>query len=936
MIELRTLGALELRGADGGELRRVLEQPKRLALLAYLAVATPRRFHRRDALLAIFWPELDTEHARGALRRSLYFLRRVVGENVIVGRGDEEVGLAPGALWCDTAAFETLLAEGRRAEAIALYRGALLEGFYITGAPEFERWLESERARLLALATASGWTFAEQLATEAPDDAAQWARRIAEWTPHDEAAYRRLVTLLARVGDRTGALRAYDDFAKRLRASFDVEPSAETRALIATLRAAPAMLPPRGADSGVAAHSSATTNGPSPDAPPHAPTAAPSRERAPAVSPNVVAVLPFSVRGGRDLAYLGEGMVDLLSTTLDGAGELRAVDPRALLGHLAREEGVDLDPEQGRVIATHFGAGLYVLGNIVAAGSRIRLHATLYDAAAAPLARADVTGSSEQGLFDMVDSLARALLGRQETGPGARLTNLAARTTECLPALKAYLRGECEFRAGRYFQALDSFQNAAAEDTGFALAWYRLAAAAAATANLPLAREASEQAHQSRDRVAAHDRLLIDAQGAWLRGAADEAERLYAAALSTHVDDIEAWFLLGDVLFHHNPRRGRPMAEARAAFERALGYEPDHLSSLVHLARIAAFEGRDAELEALVKRVLALSPVGDRALSVRALRAFALRNEIEKARILAALGRARALAVGIAFTDIVLFAHDLPGAYRLARIVTKLTPPSEAKALCHVVAAHLDIMRGRVARAHASLARAAAFDAPWALEVRGLFALLPFRAVPAAECDAVARELRAWDAAGAAPNRNQALAAHNGVHPVFRHYLLGCLAANAGQAAAALDAASETERAAAAAGAGGFGEHLAQTVRALVAGRAGHNSEALGRLEHAQPEVWYQLAVTSPFFACAFERYLRAELLRSAGRLDEALDWYATLGQSSPYELAYLAPAHLRQAEICESLGRRDRAAEHRRQATSLWAGCDAELGAFAKLVPVR
>src|SRR5215213_4772070 len=109
MIELRTLGVLDLRGGDGQEFRAVLQQPKRLALLVYLAVASPRRFHRRDALLALFWPELDTEHARAALRRSLYFLRRSMGAEVIVARGDEEVGLASDGFVCDVTRFEAAL-----------------------------------------------------------------------------------------------------------------------------------------------------------------------------------------------------------------------------------------------------------------------------------------------------------------------------------------------------------------------------------------------------------------------------------------------------------------------------------------------------------------------------------------------------------------------------------------------------------------------------------------------------------------------------------------------------------------------------------------------------------------------------------------------------------------------------------------------------------
>ena len=83
MIRFFTLGKLDLRGAESVEMRAVLQQPKRLGLLAYLAVASPRRFHRRDTLLGLFWPELDQEHARAALRRSLYFLRAELGAGVI-------------------------------------------------------------------------------------------------------------------------------------------------------------------------------------------------------------------------------------------------------------------------------------------------------------------------------------------------------------------------------------------------------------------------------------------------------------------------------------------------------------------------------------------------------------------------------------------------------------------------------------------------------------------------------------------------------------------------------------------------------------------------------------------------------------------------------------------------------------------------------------
>src|SRR5690349_25016054 len=106
MIELRLIGRVSLTGVQGREVRNLLRQPRRLALLAYLAAATPRGFHRRDSLLALFWPELDQEHARAALRQALHVVRDALGADVIVTRGDEEVGLDFHRSACDGVVFD--------------------------------------------------------------------------------------------------------------------------------------------------------------------------------------------------------------------------------------------------------------------------------------------------------------------------------------------------------------------------------------------------------------------------------------------------------------------------------------------------------------------------------------------------------------------------------------------------------------------------------------------------------------------------------------------------------------------------------------------------------------------------------------------------------------------------------------------------------------
>ena len=88
-IELRLLGTLSARAHTGREVSAVLAQPKRVALLAYLAAATPRGFHRRDTLLGLLWPAADEEHARSSLRKAVHFLRQHLGPDVIASRGGE-------------------------------------------------------------------------------------------------------------------------------------------------------------------------------------------------------------------------------------------------------------------------------------------------------------------------------------------------------------------------------------------------------------------------------------------------------------------------------------------------------------------------------------------------------------------------------------------------------------------------------------------------------------------------------------------------------------------------------------------------------------------------------------------------------------------------------------------------------------------------------
>jgi DNA-binding SARP family transcriptional activator/TolB-like protein len=245
MHTLRTLGAIGLTAEDGRESDALLGQPKRLALLAYLAAPEPGIWHRRDTLLGVFWPELDSGKARTSLRNALYVLRQQLGADALRTRGDYEVSLDPNAFQSDAGQLTLHAAAGRFAEGLALYRGEYLPGLYIRDADDFERWLDDERQRLkrLAVAAASRLSIERETAGDTPGAVAA-QRRLLELEPADEPAARRLMALLDHAGDRGQALAAFDRLQSHLRSQFGAESSGETLRLAQEIRARRSPAPP--------------------------------------------------------------------------------------------------------------------------------------------------------------------------------------------------------------------------------------------------------------------------------------------------------------------------------------------------------------------------------------------------------------------------------------------------------------------------------------------------------------------------------------------------------------------------------------------------------------------------------------------------------------------------------------------------------------------
>ena len=237
MFRLRLLGQADLRDSEERAVDTVLVQPKRLALLAYLAMTATKGFQRRDLLLPLFWPELSESRARNALRQAVHQLRRALGPDVVRSRGTDMLAVDESLLWCDAREFEGALQRGALDDAVALYNGDLLPGFVVEGASEFDRWLDDTRVFLRRRAARAAWALADRRARAGDAaGAVESAQRAGALGFDDEAGLRQLLTLLDRVGDTAGALEAYAAFTRRLERETGKEPSSDTTALVAAIR----------------------------------------------------------------------------------------------------------------------------------------------------------------------------------------------------------------------------------------------------------------------------------------------------------------------------------------------------------------------------------------------------------------------------------------------------------------------------------------------------------------------------------------------------------------------------------------------------------------------------------------------------------------------------------------------------------------------------
>jgi TolB-like protein/DNA-binding SARP family transcriptional activator len=231
MLQLRLLGHFDFRRDDGSSLP--LPGRQSMAILACLALADYFNVER-ERLAELIWAGRGTEQANGSLRQELVRLRRAVGEEVLPAAGttSQPVRLDITDIDIDVVRFRAAAAtSGGGAEAIALYRGPLLQDFPVRPRDPFGDWIAVHReqlqdiARTLMLRMLRGGEGSPAL-----------AQRLLRLDPLCEEAYRFLIRHHAGGGDLAGAQSWFNACAASFGAA-GIETSLEIRALIEDAKA---------------------------------------------------------------------------------------------------------------------------------------------------------------------------------------------------------------------------------------------------------------------------------------------------------------------------------------------------------------------------------------------------------------------------------------------------------------------------------------------------------------------------------------------------------------------------------------------------------------------------------------------------------------------------------------------------------------------------
>jgi eukaryotic-like serine/threonine-protein kinase len=316
------------------------------------------------------------------------------------------------------------------------------------------------------------------------------------------------------------------------------------------------------------------------------------RERALPLDQDLVAVAPFDVVDA-DLKLWHEGMVDVLSRNLDGAGPLRTVPPTVVV----RRWTGRADKQSALALGKATGARLAVFGSLIRSGAdSVRAAASVVDASSGRVLGEVERRDALSRMDRLSDSLTIALLrelGKSRALGGAQMSSVG---TTSLTALKAFLQGQQYFRQSAWDSAVANYDRAIESDSTFSIAlmYDGLAHGWVGGANDSLAIAYLQRAARFNHGLSPRDSLLVVANGAFAQLAAsrralpfDAQQQLFATlheGVRRYANDPEMWYALGDAQYHwgFGDKVGVPESEVVRSFDRAIALDSAFTPAYIH------------------------------------------------------------------------------------------------------------------------------------------------------------------------------------------------------------------------------------------------------------------------------------------------------------------------------------------------------------------
>ena len=267
-----------------------------------------------------------------------------------------------------------------------------------------------------------------------------------------------------------------------------------------------------------------------------------------------LAIVPFyNDSSDPSLNWLSSSLSETLSTDIGQSQRVRLVSPSRLQQalrdlHISPQSQLDLSTLKR--IADFTNATTVVYGQYSKFGDQIRINATVYDLKNDRTFDLKTDVPNEKEILSGLDSLAAQVRGNLSTNPDV-LRDLKGHAqyvlTKSVPALRAYDEGLQLARAGKNQDAAKSFEEAVADDPGFALAYSKLALSYHSLGFDDKADMASRRAVTLSDNLPAQEKYRIEANHAVIANDTAKGIAAYEKLTQANPDDIDAQLALANL-----------------------------------------------------------------------------------------------------------------------------------------------------------------------------------------------------------------------------------------------------------------------------------------------------------------------------------------------------------------------------------------------------